>query len=147
MTRKKMRELSFKMVFSCNFYKDPELTEEASLFLEQQEELTDEEREMLLARGKDIFGKIEELDQVISENTEGWRIDRFSKVDLSLVRLALYEIRYDPEVPEKVAVNEAVELAKVFGGDDSPKFVNGVLARLLRAEKKEKEEKAEDNGR
>ena len=67
-----------------------------------------------------------------SEKTEGWRIERFSKVDLSIIRLALYEMYYDDETPEKVAVNEAVELAKVYGGDESPKFINGVLARLIR---------------
>ena len=55
-----------------------------------------------------------------------------SKVDLTIIRLALYEILYDESVPEKVAINEAVELAKKFGGDESPSFVNGILAKLVR---------------
>jgi len=54
------------------------------------------------------------------------------KVDLTIIRLALYEILYDESVPEKVAINEAVELAKKFGGDESPSFVNGILAKLVR---------------
>ena len=131
-TRKKLRDLTFKIVYSCNFYPNLELEEETRLFLEQQEELSEEDREEILARCMDIFPRIPELDQEISEKTEGWRIERFSKVDLSIIRLALYEMYYDDETPEKVAVNEAVELAKVYGGDESPKFINGVLARLIR---------------
>lgn len=129
--RKKLRDLSFKIVFSYDFYPHPELEEETKLFLEQQEELTEEDREEILGRSLEIFRKIGELDREISEKTEGWRIERFSRVDLSIIRLALYEMHYDPETPKKVAVNEAVELAKVYGGDDSPKFVNGVLAKLI----------------
>ncbi len=130
-SRKKLRDLSFKIVFSYNFYPNPELLEETKIFLEQQEDLTDPDREEILERSMDIFQRISDLDRVISKKTEGWRIERFSKVDLSIIRLALYEMRFDPETPEKVAVNEAVELAKVYGGDESPKFVNGVLAKLI----------------
>lgn len=131
-SRKKLRDLSFKIVFSYNFYSGPELEEETRIFLEQQEELTEEDREEILARSLQIFSRIPELDREISEKTEGWRIERFSKVDLSIIRLAVFEMHYDDETPEKVAVNEAVELAKVYGGDESPKFINGVLARLIR---------------
>ena len=56
-----------------------------------------------------------------------------ARVDLTIIRLALYEILFDDQVPEKVAINEAVELAKKYGGDESPAFINGVLARLVRA--------------
>ncbi len=133
-SRKKLRDLTFKIIFSCNFYTGSELEEEAGVFLEQQEELTEEDRQEILARCREIFSRIEELDAQISGKTEGWKISRFSRVDLSIVRLALYEILYDDETPEKVAINEAVELAKTYGGDDSPKFVNGVLARLVKKE-------------
>ena len=131
-SRKKLRDLSFKIIFSYNFYPNPELEEETKLFLEQQEDLEEEDRAEVLERCLDIFSKIDSLDEEIAGKTEGWRLERFSKVDLSIIRLALYEILYDSEVPEKVAANEAVELAKTYGGDDSPKFVNGVIARLLK---------------
>ncbi len=131
-SRKKLRDLSFKIVYSLNFHSASELEEETKLFLEQQEDLTEEDAAAVLQRSLDIFSKISGLDAEISEKTEGWRIERFSKVDLSIIRLALYEIRYDDESPEKVAINEAVELAKVYGGEDSPKFINGVLARLVK---------------
>ena len=72
------------------------------------------------------------MDEEIAAVSEGWKLDRMGKVDLTIIRLALYEMRYDDQVPEKVAVNEAVEIAKKFGGDSSPQFVNGILAKLMR---------------
>ena len=62
---------------------------------------------------------------------QGWKTKRMGRVDLTILRLALYEMLYDDEVPEKVAINEAVELAKKFGGNESPAFINGVLAKLV----------------
>lgn len=67
----------------------------------------------------------------INEIAKGWTTKRMGKVELTILRLALFEIQYDEDVPEKVAINEAVELAKKFGGDDSPSFVNGILAKLV----------------
>ncbi len=76
------------------------------------------------------FSKIEEIDQAINEVSEGWKTGRMSKVDLTIMRLAYYEMKIDDDIPVSVAINEAVELAKKFGGDDSPSFVNGILAKL-----------------
>ena len=90
--------------------------------------LTEEDREAVLSRAKDVIQKIPEIDRAINEKTESWTTKRMSRLDLSIIRLAVYEIRKnDPDVPMKVAINEAVELAKTYGSDDSPKFVNGVL--------------------
>lgn len=74
---------------------------------------------------------VPELDKKIDEVAEGWKTRRMGKVELSILRLAVYEMKYDEEVPEKVAINEAVELAKKFGGSDAPAFVNGILAKLV----------------
>lgn len=133
-SRREARELWFKIVFEYDFYPNPELDAQLDLFMEQQPMLTDEDRAEIKAKAKDIFTKIEELDKEISEKTEGWSVARMSRVDLSIIRLALYEIRYDDEVPVRVGINEAVELAKIYGGDESPKFVNGVLARLVKGQ-------------
>ena len=73
---------------------------------------------------------LEEIDAILSEASTGWKLKRMNKVDLALLRVAVFEMRFDERVPEKVAINEAVELAKQFGGDDSPAFINGVLAKL-----------------
>ena len=69
---------------------------------------------------------------MLNEAAEGWKVSRMGKVELSIMRLAAYEIRYDEDVPESVAINEAVEMAKTFGGDDSPAFINGVLGKLAK---------------
>ena len=78
-----------------------------------------------------IVEKIPELDARINEIARGWNTRRMGKVELTILRLALFEMKYDEDVPEKVAINEAVELAKKFGGDESPSFVNGILAKLV----------------
>lgn len=78
-----------------------------------------------------IMVKIPELDEMINQVAEGWKTRRMGKVELTILRLALYEMKYDDAIPDKVAINEAVELAKKFGGNDSPAFVNGILAKLV----------------
>ena len=79
-----------------------------------------------------IVALIPELDREISEKLEGWKIGRLGKVELAILRLALYEIRYDDDVPTGAAINEAVELAKKFGQDNSGQFINGILAKFAR---------------
>ena len=91
---------------------------------------TEEEAAYIRGRFHKIEEKIEELDKMLNEASKGWKVNRMSKVDLAIMRLAVYEMKMDEDIPVKVAINEAVELAKKFGGDDSPAFVNGVLAKL-----------------
>ena len=78
-----------------------------------------------------VCEKAAELDDRIDAAAEGWKTKRMGKVDVTVLRLALYEMEYDDDIPTKVAINEAVELARKFGGDESPGFVNGILARLV----------------
>ena len=75
--------------------------------------------------------KLELLDDKINQVAQGWKTKRMGKVELTILRLAVYEMDYDEEIPEKVAINEAVELAKKFGGEDAPSFINGVLAKMV----------------
>ena len=91
----------------------------------------------------EVFGveeKLEKIDEIISTNIRGWNIRRISKVTLSLLRLAVYEILFDPSIPEGVSVNEAVELAKKYGGKDDAPYINGVLASVIKAFPAEKGE-------
>ena len=67
---------------------------------------------------------------MLNANTKGWKTSRMNKVDLSILRLAVYEMKWDDEIPEGVAIDQAVELAKKYSGDDGPSFINGVLAKL-----------------
>ena len=79
---------------------------------------------------KDIVSKTEEIDKIISENLETWNIKRVGIAELTIIRLAIYEMYYDKSIDIPIAINEAIELAKVYGDNKTPKFVNGVLATI-----------------
>lgn len=129
MRRSKVREHIFKMLFSIGF-DAADADEQIELYLEQVEEASEEERGYMRKKVKDIAAHEEEIDAMINEHTTGWKTGRMNKVDLSVLRLAVYEMKWDDEVPVKVAINEAVELVKNFSGDEGPAFVNGVLGKL-----------------
>lgn len=132
MTRREMREHTFRLLFLKEFYNEEDLGGQVKLYLEEFEDMPEEAKEELGTRVRQIYVRVEELDGQINDVAEGWKTRRMGKVDLTIIRLALYEILHDDAVPEKVAINEAVELAKKFGGDDSPSFINGVLGKLVR---------------
>ena len=132
MTRREMREHTFRLLFLKEFYNEEDLGSQVRLYLEEFEDMPEEAKEELGTRVRQIYVRVEELDGQINDVAEGWKTRRMGKVDLTIIRLALYEILHDDAVPEKVAINEAVELAKKFGGDDSPSFINGVLGKLVR---------------
>ena len=130
MTRRELRENKFKMLFRVEFHTAEEIPEQFTLFEEEIAGLSDEDRAYLTDKCNDIFAKVEELDAAINEVSESWKTSRMGKVDLTLIRLAVYEIRYEESIPTKVSINEAVELAKKYGNDGTPAFVNGVLAKF-----------------
>ena len=130
MTRRQLRENIFKMLFRVEFHDDKELPEQLILFEDELEPISEDEKIYMTNKYKDIYAHIEELDAAINEVSKGWKTIRMGKVDLTLIRLAVYEIRFEEEIPVKVSINEAVELAKKYGTDDSPAFVNGILAKF-----------------
>mgnify|MGYP003178995432 FL=1 len=101
------------------------------LFWEETPEVSEEDRKFISNRVDAIAEKIAEIDEAINKAAVKWTTDRMSKVDLTILRLAYYEMKIDEDIPEKVAVDQAIELAKKYGTDDSPSFVNGVLAKLF----------------
>lgn len=119
------------MLFQSEFHDVSEIQEQNGFYFENFMTSAGEKEkayiESRFARVRESFGTI---DQVLSEATSGWKLGRMGKVELSLLRLAVFEMKCDDEIPEKVAINEAVELAKKFGGDASSGFINGVLAKL-----------------
>lgn len=130
MTRRELRENTFKMLFRREFFDAGEMPEQMKLFEEETPELKEEDLCYLQNKCEDILVHLEEIDAAINEVSEGWKTSRMGKVDLALIRLAVYEIRYEEEIPFKVSVNEAVELAKKYGTDGSASFVNGILAKF-----------------
>ena len=133
MTRREFREHTAILTFIFEFYPEAEWTEQFKLYADYAK-IKEEDREGLRQRVFAIEGKKAEIDSLIDGASKKWRISRLSKTDLMLLRVAVYEIRFDDEIPNKVSINEAVELAKIYGGDESPAFVNGVLAKFMTKE-------------
>ena len=125
MRRREQREHVFKLMFMTEFNSEEEMTEQLSLYFEG-------------------LGELSEIDAQLNSASRGWKTKRMSRVDLAALRLAVYEMEYDEDVPTGVAINEAVELAKRFGGDASGSFVNGVLGKIASEKEEKNEEKAAD---
>ena len=131
MTRREIREQVFKMLFRVEFYNQEEMSEQIALCEDDACSWKEKDKTYIFEKVEKISEKLEEIDAKINEVSEGWKTGRMGKVDLTLIRLAVYEMLYEEDVPAKVAINEAVELAKQYGTDNSPSFVNGVLANLV----------------
>ena len=131
MTRRELRENVFLLLFRYEFHEEGEMTEQLGLLEEDLENVPAEDMEYINRKCQDIIAKVAEIDAAINESTTGWKTTRMGKVDLSIIRLAVYEMKYEDDIPNKVSINEAVELAKSYGTDDSASFVNGVLAKFV----------------
>lgn len=139
MGRHELREQVFKLLFRVEFNSSDEMEEQKALFAE---DIPDEDTANA-ASDKDVLyisercGKVQEklseIDKIIGDNTEGWDTTRMGKVELTVLRLGVYEILYDEDIPESVAINEAVEIAKKYGQEASGGFVNAILAKVLRS--------------
>lgn len=130
MSRRELREQLFKLLFRIEFNAEEEMPQQEEFFLEEEEIVRESDRKQLDAKFHNILEKLEEIDRELNERVSGWNTRRMGKVDLTILRLAVYEIEYDEDIPTGVAINEAVELAKKFGQDSSASFVNGVLAKF-----------------
>ena len=131
MSRREIREQIFKLLFRIEFNQKEEMAQQETFFFEDEENTASEKESIIISeKVNKILEKLEEIDKSLNEKAKGWETDRMGKVDLTILRLAVYEILYDEEIPTGVAINEAVELAKKFGQDSSPAFVNGVLAKF-----------------
>ena len=140
MNRHEIRKEVFKAVFMNEFHDTEDMDQVICTFLEgrdkaEAEDLaknnkTPEDEEYIKTKSEDIISKIAEIDELINKSVDGWKTSRMAKVDLTLIRLALYEIKFE-NIPVGVAINEAVTLADEFGTDNSAGFVNGALAKLV----------------
>ena len=134
MSRHLAREIAFKIIFEYGF-QDKDAEELFDDYLELHSEEFKGASEDDLAYIKDVVTGVKTnlmtIDDKIKSKLKDWNFERISKVDMSVLRLAIYEIIYIKDIPEKVSVNEAVELCKMYGEDNSPSFVNGVLAKIM----------------
>lgn len=132
MGRREQRESIFQLLFMTEFNDTEEMAEQRALYLEGIENLKDKDQTYIQGKFEKIHDKLPELDEILNKTSKGWKTSRMGKVDLTILRLAAFEILFDEDVPNGVAINEAVELAKKFGGDESPSFINGVLGKLVK---------------
>ena len=130
MTRSRQREHVFKLIFQVESVSEQDIRQHFKNYLNECKGISEVEREAIEGRASKILPFIPEIDKLLNDKTIGWKTSRMNKVDLAILRLAVYEILYDEDIPEGVAINEGVELAKKYSGQDGPAFVNGVLAKF-----------------
>ena len=132
MGRREMRDHIFKLLFLREFNEAEEMPEQIKLYFDEMEDLGPDQQTYMENKYDRIQEHLEEIDRILNEKSTGWKTKRMSKVDLNILRLAVFEMKYDEDVPVKVAINEAVEISKVFGGEDSASFINGILGKVAR---------------
>ena len=128
MSRRKLRESIFLLLFRIEFNTREELEEQTEAFYRQVE--AEEDRVYIRKKLTSILDEMSAIDEKIREICQGWRLSRLGKTELAILRLAVYEILYDEDIPTGVAINEAVEIAKIYSSEEAPRFINGVLAKL-----------------
>jgi len=131
MTRTQIREHIFSILFRVEFYQAEELDEQITFYIDSIDNIIEKDSEYIIHKVKNIISKIEEIDCMINNTSEKWPTTRLGKAELTIMRLAVYEIKFDEDIPNSVAINEAVELAKKYGADSAPSFINGVLAKFI----------------
>ena len=132
MTRSEMREHVFKLIFRVPFHDKNELREQIDYYFDDLTDVNEKDYEYIKNKALLVCELSDELDEKINLVSEGLPVDRIGKAELAIMRLAVYEMLYDDDIPVNVAINEAVELAKSYGSDDNAaSFVNGVLAKLV----------------
>lgn len=131
MGRREVREQVFKLLFRVEFNPREEMPQQEAFFFEDEEnKIAQEGCAEVTQKFNRILEKLDDIDKELNGKVQGWNTERMGKVDLTILRLAVYEILYDETIPTRVAINEAVELAKRYGQDSSSAFVNGVLAKF-----------------
>ncbi len=133
MKRHELREHIFLLLFRVEFNDPQEMPEQVALFVDEMRgdgKASAQDENYIQSKYEKVLEKLPQIDELLEGASKGWKLSRMNRVDLTILRLAVYEMKFDDDIPEKVAINEAVELAKKFSGDDAPSFVNGVLAKL-----------------
>lgn len=130
MGRRETRENAMKLLYQVQIQRD-DISEQIDRFIEEQQIMEESDREYLMGVVKGVLEHEEELDTLIAQHAKGWTIQRMPKVDLAIMRLSCYEMKYREDIPANVSINEAVEMAKKYSGEQSKAFVNGVLGKIF----------------
>ena len=131
MKRSAIREFAFKLIYSIEILKPENIEEQIELYFECENIVEDDAKEYIIDAINGTEEHKEEIYELIRKNLKAdWTLERISKIDFSILKLAIYEIKYK-ELPFKVAINEALEIAKKYGETSSKNFVNGILASIV----------------
>lgn len=131
MGRRELREQIFLLLFRVEFNSLSDMPEQMQMFLEDDEvERSPEDAAYITGKYNRIMEKLSDIDEQLDKKAENWNVERMGKVELTVLRLALFEMQFDEDVPVSVAINEAVEIAKKFGQESAGAFVNAVLAKF-----------------
>ncbi len=128
--RRKARELALQMLFQYDLTGDECKTEE---FLEDKE-IEEDVKEFAIRLKDKVIAHLSDIDAIIKKKTKGWTLKRMAVVDRNVLRFAICEMLYFPDIPPKVTINEAIEIAKKYGSEDSGQFVNGILDSIYKEE-------------
>ncbi len=131
MSRRNARTNAFYLLFQMDFNRQEEFEQVKEIFFAEQEEpVGEEDKSFILEEVEGTKSHLTEIDEIIGNCAKGWDTNRMSKVDLAILRLAIYELNYSGTTPVSVSINEAVELAKKFSSDEAPAFINGILGKV-----------------
>ena len=135
MGRRELRDHIFKLLFMSQFNSTEEMEGQTGLYLENLQPLDEQDQTYIQEKYQKITEKLPEIDELINSVSKGWKTRRMSRVDLTILRLAVYELRQEESIPVSVSINEAVELGKRFGGETSSSFINGILGQIAKMER------------
>lgn len=133
MLRSQIREEIFKIMFRFPFINAEEMGEQIAFSMEELEGKSEENLNYIRNKVNDIIKQIKVIDEKIETCCEGWNLNRIGKAELAIMRIAIYEILFEEDVPQSVAVNEAVELSKIYCDEDAKGFVNAVLGKVVKS--------------
>ena len=137
MTKTEIREQVFILLFQTDYHDRESLSQQAEDYLQTLEDAGKKDLRQINDKYHGVMEHLEKLDDYITRYSRGWEISRLAKADVANLRVAVYEMLYDEKVPVGVAINEAVELAKTYGTENSPAFVNGLLGNVAREQETE----------
>lgn len=133
MSRRNARKNAFFLLFQFDFTTPEEIQNTKDIFFQENQELNEEDKAFMLKEVEGVQAHLTEIDEAIAKAAKGWKIERMSKVDLAILRLSVYEMKYEEEIPVNIAINEAVELAKRYSSEEASSFINGILGALAKA--------------
>jgi len=134
MGRRAAREIAMKLIYQLEIQKDSREEQIRQTLEQESSNLTENDAKYITDVVKGVYSNLEQIDKTIETYSKGWKLSRISKVDLSILRLSIYEMHFRDDIPLNVSINEAVELAKNYSGVESGSFVNGILGKVSKVE-------------